>query len=85
MSRTDEHATDTHPRPSRAVPNEGTRGGDPTDAGLLLLRVVVGLILVGYGLQKLFGWFGGGGVAGTGQFFASVGYDRASSSRWRQE
>jgi putative oxidoreductase len=39
--------------------------------GLLLLRVVVGLTLAAHGSQKLFGWFGGGGIAGTGAFFES--------------
>ncbi|HET9847450.1 MAG TPA: DoxX family protein [Candidatus Dormibacteraeota bacterium] len=32
------------------------------DLGLLLIRVVVGLLLVGHGTQKLFGWFGGSGI-----------------------
>lgn len=44
------------------------------DAGLLILRIVVGLLLVGHGTQKLFGWFGGHGLAGTGGFFESLGY-----------
>ena len=43
-------------------------------AGLLLLRVVVGLALVGHGTQKLFGWFGGHGPRTTGAFFEIVGY-----------
>jgi putative oxidoreductase len=42
--------------------------------GILLLRVVVGLAFVGHGTQKLFGWFGGYGVQGTGGFFASKGF-----------
>ena len=42
--------------------------------GILLLRLVVGAIFVGHGAQKLFGWFGGGGPAGTAGFFGSVGY-----------
>jgi putative oxidoreductase len=42
--------------------------------GLLLLRLVVGLLFAGHGAQKLFGWFGGGGPAGTAAFFASLGY-----------
>jgi putative oxidoreductase len=42
--------------------------------GILLLRVVVGLAFVGHGTQKLFGWFGGYGPAGTGGFFTSQGY-----------
>jgi putative oxidoreductase len=32
------------------------------------------LLLVGHGAQKLFGWFGGAGLAGTAGFFRSVGY-----------
>jgi len=34
-----------------------------------IVRVATGLILVPHGAQKLFGWFGGGGLSGTGQFF----------------
>lgn len=41
---------------------------------LVLLRVVVGLLFVGHGTQKLFGWFGGHGPEGTGGFLASLGY-----------
>ena len=44
------------------------------DTGLLVLRIVVGLVLVGHGAQKLFGSFGGGGLSGTATFFRSVGY-----------
>lgn len=42
-------------------------------AGALALRVPVGIIFAAHGAQKLFGWFGGYGLEGTGQFFASVG------------
>ena len=34
-----------------------------------LVRIVTGLFLMPHGAQKLFGWFGGYGLAGTGQFF----------------
>ncbi|WP_405680387.1 DoxX family protein [Streptomyces sp. NBC_00868] len=44
------------------------------DAGLLLLRLVLGLTMAAHGSQKLFGWFGGGGISGTGQFFTASGY-----------
>jgi putative oxidoreductase len=44
------------------------------DIGLLLLRLVVGLTLAAHGAQKLFGWFGGPGLDGTGQFFAMLGF-----------
>ncbi|MGW6710092.1 DoxX family protein [Streptomyces sp. NPDC054956] len=44
------------------------------DVGLLLLRLVLGLTMAAHGAQKLFGWFGGGGISGTGQFFTASGY-----------
>ncbi len=40
---------------------------------LTLLRVILGALFVGHGTQKLFGWFGGHGPEGTGQFFESLG------------
>jgi len=42
-------------------------------SGALALRIPVGLIFAAHGAQKLFGWFGGGGLEGTGQFFGSIG------------
>jgi putative oxidoreductase len=44
------------------------------DLALLVLRIVVGALFIGHGTQKLFGWFGGGGLDGTGGFFASLGF-----------
>jgi putative oxidoreductase len=41
--------------------------------GMAVLRVVVGVLFMGHGLQKLAGWFGGGGLEATGQFFDKVG------------
>ena len=41
--------------------------------GRLILRAVVGGYFFGHGTQKLFGWFGGYGPDGTGQFFESLG------------
>ncbi len=43
------------------------------DIGLLIIRLVVGLLFVGHGAQKLFGWFGGYGIKGTGGWFESIG------------
>src|SRR5438874_1230952 len=42
--------------------------------GLLLLRVVAGGTIFAHGAQKLFGWFGGGGVRGTAGFFENMGF-----------
>ncbi|GAA0310018.1 DoxX family protein [Psychrobacter aestuarii] len=48
-----------------------------TQAGYaaLVLRVPVGLILAAHGAQKLFGWFGGNGLAGTAGWLASIGIE----------
>jgi putative oxidoreductase len=42
--------------------------------GLLVLRVVVGLAMAAHGSQKVFGWFGGYGLEGTGGFFDALGF-----------
>jgi putative oxidoreductase len=41
--------------------------------GRLILRAVIGGYFIGHGTQKLFGWFGGHGPEGTGQFFEGLG------------
>ena len=41
--------------------------------GLTFLRTVIGALFFGHGAQKLFGWFGGHGPEGTGQFFEALG------------
>lgn len=47
---------------------------DTLGLGLLVARVIVGLVMAAHGAQKLFGWFGGHGLEGTGGFFESLGY-----------
>jgi putative oxidoreductase len=44
------------------------------DTGLLIARLVFGTVLAAHGAQKLFGWFGGHGIAGTGGYFESIGF-----------
>jgi len=41
--------------------------------GALALRIPVGIIFAAHGAQKLFGWFGGYGLEGTGQWMDSIG------------
>ncbi|ERL56395.1 DoxX family protein [Psychrobacter aquaticus] len=46
-----------------------------TGYAALILRVPVGLILMAHGAQKLFGWFDGGGLAGTAGWLSSIGME----------
>jgi len=43
------------------------------DPMVALVRIVLGLVILPHGLQKVFGWFGGGGIRGTLNGFASMG------------
>jgi len=42
--------------------------------GLFLIRLIFGLVFAAHGAQKLFGWFGGYGLGGTGEWMASIGF-----------
>ena len=44
------------------------------DTGLLILRLVLGLLMAAHGAQKLLGWFGGPGLAGASGMFESLGF-----------
>ena len=44
------------------------------DSGLLLARIVLGVLMAAHGSQKLLGWFGGYGIAGTAGFFEALGF-----------
>src|SRR5438270_9315523 len=45
-----------------------------TNTGLLIARLVLGLLMAGHGAQKLFGWFGGHGLAGVSGFMEQLGF-----------
>jgi putative oxidoreductase len=51
------------------VPDVATLG-----TGLLLARLILGVLMLGHGGQKLFGWLGGYGIAGTAGFFEQLGF-----------
>jgi putative oxidoreductase len=44
------------------------------EVGLLLIRVALGALIAAHGAQKLFGWFGGFGITGTGGWLESMGF-----------
>ena len=44
------------------------------DLGILLVRVLVGVPMAAHGAQKVFGWFGGYGLKGTGGFLETLGF-----------
>lgn len=52
------------------------------DIALLILRVVVGLLVAGHGAQKLFGWFGGHGLAGFAGWLESMRFRPARLWAW---
>jgi putative oxidoreductase len=45
--------------------------------GRLAVRAVIGGLFIGHGTQKLFGWFGGPGVAGTEKMMRSLDMEPA--------
>lgn len=47
------------------------------DFGLLLLRVAVGALLIGHGLQKMFGWWGGENIDAFREYLTGVGFRHA--------
>jgi len=53
---------------------------DKPDLGLLAVRVIAGGLMAGHGAQKLFGWFGGHGLEGTGGFMETLGLQ--PGKRW---
>jgi putative oxidoreductase len=64
------------PRPFDLTADAGRArpGSTGLDTGMLLLRLVVGLTMAAHGAQKLFGWFGGPGLAGTAHFLEQMGF-----------
>jgi putative oxidoreductase len=50
--------------------------------GLLILRLVVGLTVAAHGAQKLFGWWGGPGIAGWAQTVTKLRIRPAAPWAW---
>jgi uncharacterized membrane protein YphA (DoxX/SURF4 family) len=46
----------------------------PVNLATGVLRVAVGAVFIAHGSQKLFGWFGGGGIAGVGRGMHMMGF-----------
>src|SRR5665213_2052078 len=68
------HIRTTSEEDTRMDGLNGLPGINNINVGLLVVRVVMGLLIAGHGAQKIFGWFGGHGLAGTGGFFEQLGF-----------
>lgn len=42
-----------------------------SDAGVTLIRIVLGIVMFAHGAQKMLGWFGGAGWSGTMEAFTT--------------
>jgi putative oxidoreductase len=65
----------TRRRPSDGVASSAWRTNlvrTDNDGVLALHRVVLGAVVLAHGLQKVIGWFGGGGITATVDFFQNV-------------
>ena len=56
------------------MPAQELTGTPLFDLAFLIARVLIGLLMAAHGAQKLFGWFGGHGLTGTGAFFGQLGF-----------
>ncbi len=63
------------PRPRRIIPLLAPLYDALTPLTVPMIRLTAGLLLLPHGCQKLFGWFGGKGMAGTAAYFASAGFE----------
>jgi putative oxidoreductase len=62
------------PSPRLYIPSFGRVYERLSPCAEAALRIGLGLILIPHGLQKLFGWFGGAGLARFAQIFEGIGY-----------
>ena len=62
--------------PTEIEPEQPVRGDKrgTLDLGLLLLRLIVGALFIGHGLQKAFGLWGGPGLDGWANSLADMGF-----------
>jgi putative oxidoreductase len=68
------HTLETAPMETSYILPSWTTEAVTLSTGLLVARLVLGLTMMAHGAQKLFGWFGGYGLAGTAGFFEQLGF-----------
>jgi hypothetical protein len=60
--------------------SHATTSPEAAAAAQTLFRVALGGVLIAHGSQKLFGWFGGGGIEGTSKGMHAMGFRPAKPS-----
>ncbi|MGH3821598.1 MAG: DoxX family protein [Pseudonocardiaceae bacterium] len=69
---------DTMSQRREVKPGSSAAADRRRDIALLLIRAVVGVVFIAHGAQKLFGAFGGPGLAGTAESWAGLGLQPAN-------
>jgi putative oxidoreductase len=65
-----------------SIPRKGGKTMTATDLALLVIRIILGITFLMHGAQKLFGWFGGGGMTETTGMLRHLGLAHPAPFAW---